>query len=151
MIKNFKNFKNTKIISAFPGCGKTHLFKNTDLIILDSDSSKFDKKHFPDNYIKHIKENIGKVDIILVSSHDVVRKALVENDIFFYLIYPNIELKDDYIDRYKERGSPENFINLLDSKWIQWITEVENQSNCFKIELSKNQYLSDILDIIYEN
>ena len=34
--------KDTKIISAFPACGKTYLFENfKDKIILDSDSSKF--------------------------------------------------------------------------------------------------------------
>ena len=42
----------TKIISAFPGCGKSHLFRvaGDSIKILDSDSSKFDKDHFPANY-----------------------------------------------------------------------------------------------------
>jgi hypothetical protein len=84
IISNYNNFKNTKVISAFPGCGKTHLFKtHKNKIILDSDSSTFDKKYFPQNYIKHIKENIGKVDIILVSSHSDVRSALVNENIDF--------------------------------------------------------------------
>lgn len=66
--------KQTLVISAFPGCGKSHFFReNKDKEVLDSDSSKFDKTHFPQNYIEHIKSNLGKVDIIMVSSHKEVR------------------------------------------------------------------------------
>ena len=46
----------TKVYSAFPGVGKTTYFNTTDRNVLDSDSSKFDKKHFPANYIEHIEE-----------------------------------------------------------------------------------------------
>ncbi len=42
----------TKVYSAFPGVGKTTYFNTTDKNVLDSDSSKFDKKHFPANYIE---------------------------------------------------------------------------------------------------
>jgi hypothetical protein len=48
----------TKVYSAFPGCGKTTYFNTTNRNVLDSDSSKFDKKHFPDNYIDHIERSI---------------------------------------------------------------------------------------------
>jgi len=54
--------KDTKIISAFPGTGKTTLYKNDkyrDIKIMDSDISKFDKKYFPKNYIEYIKNCIG--------------------------------------------------------------------------------------------
>jgi hypothetical protein len=54
---------NTMVISAFPGCGKSHYFRNnSDKIVLDSDSSTFDKSDFPRNYIQHIKSNLGMVD-----------------------------------------------------------------------------------------
>jgi len=50
--------KITYLISAFPGTGKSYCFNNnTTWEMLDSDSSTFDKKDFPDNYIKHIKDN----------------------------------------------------------------------------------------------
>jgi hypothetical protein len=65
----YNSHKDTLIVSAFPGCGKSHYFReNRDKIVLDSDSSKFDKSDFPRNYIQHIKENRGKVDVIMVSS-----------------------------------------------------------------------------------
>ena len=108
--------KKTKIISAFPACGKTYAFEKLNengYEILDSDSSKFswmdvvDKVYemknrgkelqrryikvrnpeFPSNYIQHIKENIGKADYIFVSSHKEVRDALIQNGIYFTLVY----------------------------------------------------------------
>ena len=75
-VKRFNEHKSieTLVVSAFPGCGKSHLFRNKgEKKILDSDSSTFDKSQFPQNYIEHIKFNIGEVDIILVSSHKEVR------------------------------------------------------------------------------
>ena len=81
--------KKTVVISAYPCCGKSYAYEHykDKYSMLDSDSSKFSWKtekvalpdmqdgckweerkvrnpEFPDNYIAHIKENIGKVDII---------------------------------------------------------------------------------------
>lgn len=133
----------TKIISAFPGVGKTFLFNNTEKKILDSDSSKFDKSKFPQNYIEHIKRNIGKVDVILVSSHKEVREALVENNIYFTLVYPKKDLKKEYIKRYKERGNLGGFVELLSDNWDDWIEELQNQKGCDQYELLSGEYLSN--------
>ena len=103
----------TIIVSGFPGIGKSYFYRNTSLRVLDSDSSKFDKKDFPRNYIEHIKNNIGKVDIILVSSHKEVRDALVKESIPFTLVYPERLCESGYIDRYIQRGSPKAFIDLF--------------------------------------
>lgn len=137
--------KNTILCTAFPGTGKSHFYNNSDKIVLDSDSSNFDKKYFPQNYIEHIKKNIGKADIILISSHDVVRNALVKEKLDFVLVFPDISLKDEYLQRYKDRGSDENFIKLLDKNWEGWITELQNREGCKKIILKSGQYISDVM------
>jgi len=136
--------KKTLLISAFPGCGKSYLFKNNgNLNVLDSDSSTFDKKNFPENYIKHIKDNIGKVDIICISSHKEVRDALVENKLDFILAYPDKSIKDEYLNRYKDRGSDDNFIKLLENNWDNWVNELDEQKYCTKVKLSTGEFLSD--------
>lgn len=141
-----------KIISAFPGTGKSYMYNknmfSSKHIILDSDSSKFDKSNFPDNYIEHIKEWKDKASIIFVSSHDTVRKALVENNIKFDLVYPDRSLKYDYINRYVKRGNDKKFIELLIENWDTWITEMESQSGCTHVVLQKGQYISDIYEPI---
>jgi hypothetical protein len=47
---------------------------------------KYRNPDFPNNYIKHIQDNIDKVDYIFVSSHEVVRKALNEVGIDFNVL-----------------------------------------------------------------
>ena len=126
----------TRIISAFPGTGKSYFYNENKETTIDSDSSNFswvkDKDgnntkernpNFPQNYIEHIKENIGKYKFIFVSSHKEVRDALKENCLFFYLIYPEETRKDEFIQRYKDRGSPIGFVNLIESKWDAWLKE----------------------------
>lgn len=142
----------TKVVAGFPGVGKSVLFKNSNLNVLDSDSSKFSwiepgVRHpdFPQNYINHIKVNIGVADIIPVSSHDVVRKALAESGIEYYLVYPDISLKEEYLDRYRQRGNDEKFIALLKSKWEEFILSIEEETFPTLLKLSSNQYLSDVI------
>ena len=145
---NEHNSAETLVVSAFPGCGKSHLFRNKgEKKILDSDSSTFDKSQFPQNYIEHIKSNIGEVDIILVSSHKEVRDALVNESINFTLVYPRKDMKDEYIQRYIDRGNDGKFVELLKQNWNNWTDELENQEGCEKIELESGQYLSNVIEL----
>lgn len=147
----------TKIIAAFPGTGKTHYFHNHSNC-LDSDSSDYSwikdesgnntkerNPDFPSNYIQHIKDNIGNVEYIFVSSHDVVRNALVEAGIYFYFVYPNIDLREEYLERFRLRNSPEGFINLLNLNWDNWIVACDAQRKCRHIELESGQFISDVI------
>lgn len=138
----------TKVYSAFPGVGKTTYFNTTSKNVLDSDSSKFDKKKFPENYIEHIVRNIQdpNVDKILVSSHKDVRDALVARGINFVLVYPDVSLKDEYIQRYKNRGNNDAFVELLNNNWDSWMREMDNQKGCYKVKLNAGQYLTDVID-----
>lgn len=138
----------TKVYSAFPGCGKTTYFNTTNRNVLDSDSSKFDKKKFPQNYLEHIKRNIVKddVDKIMVSSHKEIRDALTSNQIPYVLVYPERDLKDEYIQRYKERGNQDSFIELLENNWDNWMDEMDNQKGCYKVRLKSGQFLTDVID-----
>jgi hypothetical protein len=138
----------TKVYSAFPGVGKTTYFNTTSKNVLDSDSSKFDKKNFPSNYIDHIKKNIENesVDKILISSHKDVRDALVKEGINFVLVYPDSSIKDEYIQRYKDRGNNDSFVKLLENNWDNWMEEMDNQKGCYRVKLNAGQYLADVID-----
>jgi hypothetical protein len=143
----------TKVYSAFPGVGKTTYFNTTDRNVLDSDSSKFDKKNFPANYIEHIERNIQdpKVDKILVSSHKDVRDALLKKGIPFVLVYPNRNIKDEYIQRYKDRGNNDAFVDLLEKNWDNWMDEMDQMEapqgqTLYKVKLGSGQYLADVIN-----
>ena len=150
----------TLIISGFPGVGKSYFYNNyqNKFSMLDSDSSEFSwnkdseghntkerNPDFPNNYIQHIKKNIGKVDIIFVSSHDVVRKALKDNDIKYIIIYPAKPCKEEYMNRYIKRGNDYNFIKLLETHWDCFLNELELDDFPTKCRLWNDEYLKDIL------
>lgn len=145
----------TKVISGFPAVGKSVLTKDSHFVVLDSDSSLFSwtdegERHpeFPTNYMKHIKENIGKADYILVSSHDVVRKALEKNMIDYTLVYPDVTCKDEYLERYQNRGNDEKFIQFIDSNWEKFIHDIAQETFPKKIKLAQGEFLSDVLNEI---
>lgn len=136
----------TKVISGFPGVGKSTVFNNREdyrYPILDSDSSTFDKSEFPLNYLAHILQETNKGNVILCSSHDTVRQALFDNAVPFHLVYPHRSLKMEYLSRYTERGSPEAFVSLMYSKWDEFIDGCESQKGCTKSILLSGQFLSD--------
>lgn len=156
--------KPTFVISAFPACGKSYCFNHYQdrFSMLDSDSSEFSwikdengnntterNPNFPQNYIQHIKENIGKVDIIFVSSHGVVRKALFDNDIGAIIVYPNKNLKDEWIRRFKERGNDEGFIKFISDNWDNFIDDIENENYGFLKRKLRNDNLYIDLNFLY--
>ena len=153
--------KDTKVIAAFPACGKSYCFeRNEDYIILDSDSSKFSwiysedsiakyrNPDFPKNYIEHIKENIGKVDYIFVSTHEEVRDALAEAGIDFILVFPAASLKAEWVGRCFLRGSGENFCNMIANNWDYWLSQMWDEAICKgrrHYVLQSGEYLSSAL------
>lgn len=158
----------TVVVSAFPGCGKSYVKEhNDDLIILDSDSSKYswiyvngektDERdpNFPDNYMEHIKEAIAsdKYDFIFVSSHETVRKALKDNDIVYISVLPDMNSKEEWLKRFKERGDSDEFIKTISDNWENWITDMNDREKnpaLFNVFLKADEYLDhSCLEYIY--
>lgn len=150
----------TKIYSVFPACGKTWLCEHQEdynLKILDSDSSQFSwvyvngtkerNPDFPTNYIKHIKENIGKYDCIFVSSHASVREALDEEGIDFIIVYPEMSCEAEWIGRCfirDKNGESGCGAEAMYHNWHNWILECfETGIDHEEIVLKYGEYLSN--------
>lgn len=120
---------NGNVVCGFPGVGKSTAFNSEKKYkVSDSDSSLFDKSQFPSNYIQHIKQQQEIMDFVMVSTHKVVRDALILEEIPFYLVYPTYSLKDVFIQRYIDRGSPEPFIQLMKDNFERFVDE------CFDVK-----------------
>jgi hypothetical protein len=134
-------------VAAFPGSGKTWYHKRHPDTTLDSDSSSYSwvnvdgmkvrNPDFPENYLRHIQENLGKREWIFVSTHKEVRDALLDRGLFFYLAYPQMQDKELYLKRYEARGSSKEFMDLVDRNWHTWLTELSQcRGGCRRIEMS---------------
>ena len=81
-----------------------HLMSTEDFIErLKNETVKRRNPDFPNNYIQHIKDNMGKVDFIFVSSHLQVRQALQDNNIPFCTVYPYSGYLNEWIGRMYQR------------------------------------------------
>lgn len=135
-----------QVVAGFPGVGKSTLTKE-DPSIGDSDSSQFDKEYFPGNYMAHVRNRMVADKLTLVSSHDIVRQALVKSKIDYILVYPALECKDEYLKRYNKRGSELKFIDLLERNWNDWIKDCQAQEGCIHVVLQPGQFLADVIEI----
>lgn len=144
---NISKANKSLIVCGFPGVGKSSLFKEYgEKDISDSDSSKFPKEGFPKNYIKHIEGLVGKKSAILVSTHKEVLDELEKLNLNYIIMYPERGLKEEYIQRYKDRGSPEGFIKTLSENWDMFHDDIETpRNNCWRIILKKGEFLSDYI------
>lgn len=152
-----------KIISAFPGIGKTTLVQiNKNYIDLESSDYKWidiDKTlpieerkgtaktinpYFPENYIKKIIELTDMGFNVLISSHKEVREALQAQGIEYTIILPSLDMKEEMINRYLSRGNQESFVNLLKTNYEKFVGDLSIDPN-EKIILKSGQYLSDLV------
>lgn len=153
------NLKGT-IISGFPGVGKSYAidgltlkgFKVSDSDssfyswIYDDDGNKTDVRNpnFVDDYLNHIVAAAKTNDIVFVSTHKEIRTKLKEEGIEFYTVAPRADLKDEYLMRYVDRGSPAGLIRGIIENWDSLITDVkETAYSDLYIELRANEYLLD--------
>ena len=172
--------KKTLIISAFPACGKTFLYKNQEQLLfksqdglqihysfLDSDSSKFKKYDgWEKEYVNHIEENIGKVDFIFISQHDVVLQEIANRGLPFVTVGPEnlpwttnenkMLTKQQWFGRFVLRDNTHianfmDWIKKLSENYDNW-TSIQQQTKYGPIEffsLGANQYLSNIIEELY--
>lgn len=149
--------KKAIIICGFPGVGKTTAANNRRNI-LDAESSAFSwtfdpestdarKRNpaFPENYSKFLLDSVEEYDYILASSHKAVRDELKAIGAQYIIVAPRRELKNEYLIRYLRRGSDINFIELLNEKWDDFLTDIENDGAPV-IWLEAYNGLSDLLN-----
>ncbi len=134
----------TKIIAGFPGVGKT-TYTNTHANALDVGCEPFSRgnKAWPSDYLRFISVAFHqkKYSEILISMHKIVIDYL-KYDFDFTVVYPHIDLKEEYLERYKSRGNNQGFIGRMSYNWDEWITEIQKETY-EKIRLTNGQFLDE--------
>lgn len=133
----------TTVISGFPCIGKSTFAQLFPFIFRDLESStyhwisvieagsgneekeKIPNPEWPKNYIDSIKalEKSGLYLTIMVSSHEDIRRAMQKAGIRYTNIFPSDtpEMKKLILDRAKKRGSPPEFIDLLEKNFSDYV------------------------------
>lgn len=143
------NFTSSLVLSVFPVLGKSTYSKEHEDSV-DLESSLYSRKQdnsfneeFPGNYINLLKWHLvnNNWKYVFVSSHKVVRDAMRNDGIKFYIIYPSIDRKEEILNLARERGNTEEFINKLSECWEAWINEVSQEENAY--ELKAGEFICD--------
>lgn len=133
--------RQTYIISAFPGCGKTVATNafGGQVEIIDSDSSNFPKDKFPGNYMDEIENRIGTCDVLFVSSHESVREELDKRKIRYTLYYPSEDRRNEFLENYVKRRSKPELIQKIDKNFLTWIHDIDGMESdyCQRIRLGQ--------------
>ncbi len=135
-----------KIIAGFPGVGKSHYCQHTTGCY-DTDSNSFHKYRFPANYLRHIVGNVQKnrYGIIFVSTHAEVLEGMTECGLEFTVVYPCMDIREEYFERYRQRNSPPALIEKISDNWNDWITALQ-ASSYKKCRLTSGQFLADVME-----
>ena len=142
------NEKITFVIAGFPGVGKSYSGYN-DIRCFDHESSNVhwlkpgvERPDWQVDYVNQLELAIesGKYDFCFTSTHEVVLSELVRRNMPFIIVAP--ATKKVFIQRYKERGSSDAFIQKLDENWISYINSLKTYD---KNVILTDMYLSDLL------
>ena len=61
---------------------------------------------------------------LLMSTYKDVRKALRDNNIKYFMVYPSLDMKEEILKRMKERGNDEKFIEFQKEHFEEFINEI---------------------------
>ena len=138
------------IICGFAGIGKSSIkdaipyFK--DVKLYDLQSHIFKKESgWQKTYVECALALRDKYDYVFLSTHDVVIDELKNRGEKFYIVYPNKYLKQEYLERFRKRGSSMDYILRFRERWDMFIDKLDSLDHEWKINLRTGQYLSDVI------
>ena len=121
------------LIAGFGAIGKTAVSKKYNNV-MDLESSSFKyiiddelkklnpeerkglksrklNKEFPNNYYNEIMKDLEVYEIVLISMHNEIIDLLEENNINYYVVYPEENMIGEILERCKNRGNKDDFLN----------------------------------------
>lgn len=143
------------IVIGYQGIGKSTL-AGRDVCYIDLESGNFwvDGKRAEDWYKPYcqIVEHLSQQGyVVFTSSHAVVREQLKNSKETVVVVYPSIELKDEWIarleKRYQESGLEKDYKALMNAKdrYVENIHEIENCEIENRIVINDIEYDLDYL------
>ncbi|MCL2082134.1 MAG: hypothetical protein FWH04_02705 [Oscillospiraceae bacterium] len=157
-----------KIIATYAGCGKTTFAGMCGEIAIDlhcvpykyfcnerdnrGELGKADpisemQPDWPYNYVSAVENALSRHEYILIPSDFRVLALLAEKQHSYTLVFPQRECREEYLQRYTDRGNTENFLSIFYGNWDWFIDKLEANSYGKHIVLQPHQFLSDVIEI----
>lgn len=136
-----------KIIVGFPGIGKSFVSQDESpqfswLNIYDEPGYA---KGAEDSFHSEVLRLAQQEAVLLLPAHRTVGAFLVKSNLVFTSVFPERGLKDEYLTRYRKRGSSQGFVDLVEEQWDQFVKNMWYlDGRCNHVELSKGQFLKDV-------
>lgn len=153
---NKHKLKKCLIVSCFAGVGKNfaiNYLTNKGYIVNSIEKIASIESMFGSDigYINHINELAKKSDILFIPYFLNMENKYIKGRVDYYLIYPNLSLKNIYIKRFKElKFTKEQISNFIDN-WDAMIIDCDtcNIDEKRKIQINDNEYcLDSILNLL---
>lgn len=138
------------IIIGYPGIGKSTIARrNNNFIDLESSNFRIDGERAANWYKPYcnIAEDLSQQGrIVFVSCHEEVREQLKHSSELVIVVYPALELQNEWIDRlrnrYNQTGSlkDKNALEQAKNNYCKNITMLENSNFDHKIILKHMNY-----------
>lgn len=141
------------IVCGFAGIGKTN-FNNfvpyyEKATFYDLKSSDFRKNEgWEKTYVDCAEALCQKYELVFVSTHDSVIDELIKRQDNFYIVYPKQHCKEEYKERFMQRGDTSEYIDKFMKNWDRFIWQIDRLNLDNKISLRTGQYLSDVISRI---
>lgn len=82
---------------------------------------------------------------ILIPPEPHILRALELTSIPYVLAYPRQDLKEEYLQRFVERGNGEEFTDVFIGCWDVWMESLRSRTPAFAIELGPGEHLLDAM------
>jgi hypothetical protein len=151
------------IVPGFPGVGKSHTSMKPSMTrqIIDADSSAWSwlpgtttrNPNFVSDYLDHLTRLMQQHDgeerfvHICCSTHKAVLDELLLRRFPSIIVYPQRDLREEYIERYIDRGSPVAFCDMMVAKWDSFIDDLDTAQSPV-IRLGAGEFFCDALALI---
>lgn len=106
---------------------------------------RVDNPDFPNNFIKYIKENIGKIDVIFVDSDIRIRRLFNDAKINFVTVYPWSDCLQEWIGRMYLCNHSNYIIKNRINSWEHEVYPTKEPLGDKLIRLSHGKYISEKL------
>lgn len=103
-----------QIICGFAGVGKSTAALSLPGVV-DLESTPFEKDW--ERYAKVAQHMAANGYTVLLSCHRELREQLTRDGASYLLAMPPWDAKDEYLDRYVQRGNADDFVSLFSTNW----------------------------------